>query len=164
MILDVDSREVENNLYSLRSAFLNSIASILPDMKIENEKTYNKWYEYFTSVDIHKNLPELPEIKSSQEKIKLSTRDIFSKYYAVKNQEILLSKYKIAAPFSGYIKSNGIIENSFVSKGQHLFTLIDAENLEISIPLLVEDINLIDFSSAPPSAFRVFFGRRQPVW
>lgn len=149
LILDIDSREIENNLYSLRSAFINAVVSILPDLKVENEETYKKWYSYFESIDIHQNLPKLPEVGDSQEKIKLSTRDIFNKYYAVKNQEILLSKYKIRAPFSGFIKSTGVIENSYVSKGQHLFTLSDAVNLELSVPLLVEEIDMISLTSTP---------------
>ena len=149
LIIDIDSREVENNLYSLRSSFLNAVVSILPELKVENEQTYKKWYSYFESIDIHKNIPKLPETNDSQEKIKLSTRDIYNKYYAVKNQEILLFKYKISAPFSGFIKSTGVIENSYVAKGQNLFSLSDAVNLEISIPLLVEESNLIDFSLKP---------------
>ena len=148
-ILEVDSREVENPLYTLRSGFMNAIAAVLPEIKIEDTKSYNKWYNYFTSLDIHKPTPELPEISNSQEKIKLSGREIFSKYYAVKNQEILLSKYRIVAPFSGYLKSQGIIEGSFVSKGQQLFFLSDAKNVEIIVPLLIDEVNLIDFSKAP---------------
>ena len=148
-ILDIDSREVENNLYSLRSSFLNAVASILPDMKIENSRIYEKWYEYFNKIEIKQNLPELPDITNLQEKIKLSSRDIFTKYYLVKNQEILLSKYKIIAPFDGFITSNGIIENSYISKGQQLFSISDAKNLEIAVPLLVEEINMVNFSSAP---------------
>jgi multidrug efflux pump subunit AcrA (membrane-fusion protein) len=74
---------------------------------------------------------------------------VFSKYYAVKNQEILLSKYKITAPFTGYIKSNGVVEGSFVSKGSHLFTLSDAVNVEIAVPLLIDEVNLINFSTPP---------------
>jgi len=148
-ILEVDSREVENTLYTLRSGFMNAIAAVLPEIKIEDIKAYNKWYNYFISLDIHKPTPELPEISNSQEKIKLSGREIFSKYYAVKNQEILLSKYRIVAPFSGYLKSQGIIEGSFVSKGQQLFYLSDAKNVEIVVPLLVDEVNLIDFSKAP---------------
>ncbi len=148
-ILDIDSREVENNLYSLRSSFLNAVASILPDMKIENSRIYEKWYEYFNKIEIKQTLPELPNITNLQEKIKLSSRDIFTKYYSVKNQEILLSKYKITAPFDGFITSNGIIENSYISKGQQLFSISDAKNLEIAVPLLVEEINMINFSSTP---------------
>ena len=148
-ILEVDSREVENTLYTLRSGFMNAIAVVLPEIKIEDSESYNKWYNYFISLDIHKPTPELPEITNSQEKIKLSGREIFSKYYAVKNQEILLSKYEIVAPFSGYLKSQGIIEGSFVSKGQQLFYLSDAKNVEIIVPLLIDEVNLIDFSKAP---------------
>ncbi|MCW8804303.1 MAG: efflux RND transporter periplasmic adaptor subunit [Ignavibacteriaceae bacterium] len=150
-ILEVDSREVENALYTLRSEFINSLALVLPEIKVEDTDAYNKWYGYFQSLDIHETMPELPELSGSQEKIKLSTRNVFSKYYSVKNQEILLSKYKITAPFTGYIKSNGIVEGSFVSKGSHLFTLSDAVDVEIAVPLLVDEINLINFSS-PPTA------------
>jgi multidrug efflux pump subunit AcrA (membrane-fusion protein) len=149
LILEVDSREVENNLFTYRSEFMNALALVLPELKIENEADYNKWYSYFNSLDIHEPIPDLPEIDDLQEKIKLSGRGIFSKYYSVKNQEILLSKYKIKAPFSGYLKSNGIIKGSFVSKGQQLFTLSDAINLEIAVPLLIEEVNLINFSNPP---------------
>lgn len=148
-ILEVDSREVENTLFTLRSGFMNAIAFVLPDIKIEDAESYDKWYNYFINLDIHKPTPELPEISNSQEKIKLSGREIFSKYYAVKNQEILLSKYKIVAPFSGYLKSRGIIEGSFVAKGQQLFNLSDAKNVEIVVPLLIDEVNLINFSKAP---------------
>lgn len=149
IILEVDSREVENTLFTLRSGFMNAIAFVLPDIKIEDAESYDKWYNYFINLDIHKPTPELPEISNSQEKIKLSGREIFSKYYAVKNQEILLSKYKIVAPFSGYLKSRGIIEGSFVAKGQQLFNLSDAKNVEIVVPLLIDEVNLINFSKAP---------------
>ena len=149
IILKVDSREVENNLYTLRSEFMNSIAAVLPEIKIEDSESYNKWHDYFKELDIHITTPELPERINSQEKIKLSGRGIFSKYYSVKNQEILLSKYEIVAPFSGYIKSQGIIKGSFVSRGQQLFSLSDAKKVEIAVPLLVDEINLIDFSQEP---------------
>jgi multidrug efflux pump subunit AcrA (membrane-fusion protein) len=154
LILEVDSREVENNLYTYRSEFMNSLALVLPEIKIEDAEDYTKWYQYFQQLDILKTTPELPEVIDQQEKIKLSGRGIFSKYFAVKNQEILLSKYRITAPFSGYIKSNGIIAGSFVSRGQQLFTLSDARNVEIAVPLLVEEVNLLNFSSPP--VVRVF--------
>ncbi|NNG28117.1 MAG: HlyD family efflux transporter periplasmic adaptor subunit [Ignavibacteriaceae bacterium] len=147
LILQIDSREVENKLYTLRSEFVNSVALVLPEIKIEDKIAYQKWSEYFSKLDIHQPIPVLPEISNSQEKTKLSTRGIYSKYYAVNNQEILLSKYRIIAPFTGYIKSNGIIKGSYVSSGQRLLTLSDARNIEIAVPLLIDEINLIDFSS-----------------
>jgi len=149
LILQIDSREVENKLYTLRSEFVNSVALVLPEIKIEDKIAYQKWSEYFSKLDIHQPIPALPEISNSQEKTKLSTRGIYSKYYAVNNQEILLSKYRIVAPFTGYIKSSGIIKGSYVSTGQQLLTLSDARNVEIAVPLLIDEINLINFSSPP---------------
>jgi len=154
LILEIDSREVENTLYTMRSEFLNSLALVLPELKIEDPDTYSKWQNYFYSLDIHETIPELPEMYGSQEKIKLSTRSVYSKYYAVKNQEILLSKYRITAPFAGYIKSNGIVEGSFVSRNSNLFTLSDAIHVEIAIPLLVDEVSLLNFS--PPPTVKVF--------
>ena len=149
LIIEIDAREVENSLYTMRSEFLNTLAQVLPDIKVEDPKAYEKWYDYFINIDIHQTTPKLPDISGSQEKIKLSTRSVFSKYYAVKNQEILLSEYKVTAPFTGYIKSNGVVEGSFVSKGSHLFTLSDAVNVEIAVPLLIDEVNLINFSTPP---------------
>jgi len=150
IILKIDSREVKNDLYSFRSDFMNSVASMLPELKNENnDEQYKKWYSYFNSLDIVKETPELPQTTDTREKIKASSRNVFSKYYKVKNQEILLSKYNIAAPFDGYISNSELIENSYVTRGQRLFTLIDAKNLEIAIPLLVDEVNLINFNTPP---------------
>ena len=149
VILKIDSREVENNLFSFRSDFMNSVASMLPEIKNESIEQYEKWYKYFNTLDINKKTPELPPTTDTREKIKVSSRNVYSKYYLVQNQEILLSKHKINAPFDGYLSNSELIENSYISRGQKLFTLIDAKNLEIAVPLLVDEVNLINFSNSP---------------
>lgn len=146
-VIKLDSREIENNLYSLRSDFITALATILPDLKVESPELYDKWFDYFSAVDIHQGIPDLPEISHLQEKIKLSSRQIFTKYYSAKNQEILLSKYVIKAPYTGFIKSRGVIQNSFVSRGQNLFTIEDVHNLEIAVPLLVDEFNQIQLNN-----------------
>ncbi|MCF8260678.1 MAG: efflux RND transporter periplasmic adaptor subunit [Melioribacteraceae bacterium] len=150
LILQLDSREIENNLFSMRSDFMNSLASVLPDLKVENNETYEKWYKYFSSIEIENEIADLPEIKSTQEKIKISSRNILTKYYAIKNQEIELARHQIKAPFDGYINSDGIIENSFVSRGQYLCTVNDVKNLEIAIPLLVDEFNMMKNGNSTP--------------
>lgn len=145
----IDSRDVENDLYGLRSDFMNAVAGVLPELRIDEAQIYRRWFDYFNSLDINKAVPELPEMTNPQEKIKVSTRDIIGKYYSVRNQEILLSKHVIQAPFDGFITSRGVIENTFVSVGQELFRLTDPRNLVVTVPLLVEESQAIDFSSAP---------------
>lgn len=149
MIVRIDSRDVANELYGLRSDFMNAVASVLPELRLDDARIYKRWFDYFNALDINKPIPELPEITNAQEKIKVSTKNIIGKYYSVRNQEILLSKHTIRAPFAGYISSNGVIENSFVSIGQQLFTLTDPKNVVVSVPLLVEESQSIDFSSVP---------------
>jgi len=148
-IVKVDSREISNELMSLRSDLMNAVASILPEYKIEEDKAYEKWFNYFQNLDINKEIAELPEIVDAQEKIKVSSRNIFTKYFAVKNKEIKLAKYSIEAPFDGFIKSNGILKNSFVSVGVPLFSFDDLNNLEIAVPLLVRDFNQLNFNRVP---------------
>lgn len=149
IIVKVDSREIENELQSLRSEFMNSIASVLPDLKFEDKDAYDKWYKYFSEININEELDELPEISSNQEKIKISSRNIFTRYYNIRNREIQYSKYSIKAPFAGYVKSEGLLEESFVTRGQQLFILRDSKNLEVTVPLLVEEFNNIDFGYNP---------------
>jgi hypothetical protein len=133
VVLKIDSRDVENQLYGLRSDFLNSVASVLPELRLDDAHVYRRWFDYFNSLDIDRPIPDLPEITHPQEKIKVSTKNIIGKYYQVRNQEILLSKYTVAAPFDGFITSSGVIENSFVSMGQQLFTLTDPKNLVVTV-------------------------------
>jgi membrane fusion protein (multidrug efflux system) len=143
VVVRIDSRDVENQLFGLRSDFLNAVASVLPELRIDDAHVYRRWLDYFNSLDIDRPIPDLPEITHPQAK------NIIGKYYQVKNQEILLSKYTVAAPFDGFISSNGVIENSFVSMGQQLFTLTDPKNLVVAVPLLVEESKSIDFASRP---------------
>jgi multidrug efflux pump subunit AcrA (membrane-fusion protein) len=149
VVVRIDSRDVENDLYALRSDFLNAVASVLPELQLDDARIYRRWFDYFNTLDINTSVPDLPEITNAQEKIKISTKNIIGQYYAVRNQEILLSKHTIQAPFDGYISSSGVIENSFVSVGQQLFALSDPKNLVVTVPLLIEESKALDFSRAP---------------
>ena len=149
VVVKIDSRDVENNLFALRSDYLNAVASVLPELRIDDARVYKRWFDYFNSLDITTPVPELPEITNAQEKIKVSTKNIIGTYYSVRNQEILLAKHTVRAPFDGYLASSGVIENSFVSIGQQLFSLNDPKNLVVTVPLLVEESQSLDFTTAP---------------
>lgn len=154
VIVRIDSRDVENQLHGQRSDFMNAVASVLPELQLGDAKIWRKWFDYFNSLDIDRTLPDLPEITNAQEKIKVSSRDIIGKYYDVRNQEIRLARHTIRAPFTGYIDSGGVIENSVVSQGQTLLTISDAVNMVVAVPLLVSETRNIDFSPAPRVTLR----------
>ncbi len=161
LLLSVDTRQQENELYVMRAAFISAVASILPDLKLEDKDIYAKWYNYFQTLNVHQTTPNLPEITDAREKLKVSSNYIFNTYYAVKNQEILLSKCKIRSSFDAFIISNGVMENSVVSQGQYLFGLQDAVNLEVSVPLLVQEVEMLDLKN---SRVKIFTQENPQLW
>lgn len=124
---------------SRKSTFLNSVANILPDMKIDYKDSYAKWVSFFESVEIEKDLPPLPEITSSQEKIFLSSRAILSNYYSIKSDEERLKKYNLYAPFSGSIQEVMLEVGSVANPGSRIAKIIKTSELEIEVPLQVAD-------------------------
>lgn len=150
ILLEIDSRQSENMLNLARAELVKSVASLVPQFKTGNDGLYEKWNNYLDSLGFRKDvIPEIPEITDSREKLLISTYGIYSAYYNVRNAEILLEQHRIISPIDGYISSTGIPVNSFVSSGQSLLTLVDAENLRVSVPLTVDDLNKIDSAGYP---------------
>jgi len=150
VLLRIDSRQAENSLNLARAELIKAVASIVPQFKTSSEELYNKWNNYLNSLNFQSGAtPEIPEVTNSREKLLISTYGIYSTYYNVKNAEIMLEQHTILSPFDGYISGSGILENSFINAGQGLFTLVDAENMKISVPLTVDELNRIDSNNSP---------------
>ena len=149
VICKIDEREAENNLYSMRSEFMRVLSAYLSYAKLDGDAYYSKWYDYFTQCDLHTEVPDLPETTDSREKIQVSNHKVFTQYYLVKNAEILYSKHHIIAPFNAFLTTDGVLKNSFVSTGQPIATIQDAQHLELSVPLLLEDAHWINFKVFP---------------
>lgn len=135
LLIRIFDEEAQLSLQSNKSRFLNSIANLLPDFKIDYAESYNNWERFFESIDIKKPLPELPEIKSKQEKIYLAGRNILSDYYTIKSAEIRLTKYKIFAPFTGAYTNVQMELGSFANPGTRIAEMIRTDQLEIEIPV-----------------------------
>jgi RND family efflux transporter MFP subunit len=98
-------------------------------------ESYNKWYEYLESIDIEKDLRPLPEIKSTQEKVLLASRNLLSDFYSIKSQEILLKRYSIYAPFDGTITEVTMEVGAYVNKGARLGKIINTRDMELQVPV-----------------------------
>ncbi len=150
LLLKIDSRQAENTLNLARAELIKAVASIVPQFKTGTDGLYGKWNSYLNSLNFSiSDTRAIPEVSSSREKLLISTFGIYSAYYNVKNAEIQLEQHNIIAPFDGYISGSSILENSFISAGQPLFTLVDAENLKVSVPLTVDELSKIDVTVRP---------------
>ena len=162
ILCKIDPRLAENSFQSQYAEFMRVLVSFLAFANSESDELYNKWSKYSNELDINKPIKDLPEITDPREKNQAIANNIFTQFYSVKNAEIALSKHTIIAPFNGYITSNGIVKDSYVNYGQKLVSLQDVTNIEISVPLLLEDSRWIDFTKNPK--VKVYWGNDKDSW
>ena len=143
-LIRIFDRDAVYKLKAQKSSFLQNLAGILPDLKVDYPKSYGKWMAFFTSTDMNKDLPELPEIAAEQEKIFLASRNILSEYYSIKSSEVTLDKYTIKAPFNGTFTDVSTEVGSIANPGSALAKIIRRDKLELEIPVETSDVRWID--------------------
>ncbi|MCG8696519.1 MAG: efflux RND transporter periplasmic adaptor subunit [Bacteroidales bacterium] len=150
VLATIYSRDFDYSLKSRKSNFLRLIAGILPDIKIDYPGSYQKWSDFFESVDISGTLPELPGAGSQQEKLFLANRQVLSEYYGIRSSEETLKKYTIVAPFDGSITMVMLEAGSVANPGSRLAKIIKTGDLEMEVPVKsneAEWINVGDLST-----------------
>lgn len=143
LLCRIHSVEQRLTLQSEKSKFLNTLASVLPDLKIDFTDNFKTWEGYFDQIDIEKDLPALPQPKSSKEKTFLAAKNILGEYYAIKSKEENLKKYTIYAPFDGSIESVDFEVGSIVNPGTNIGSILRTDKLELEIPCEIRDIGFV---------------------
>lgn len=139
LLIRVFDEEARNNLKASKSRFMNSIAGILPDIKIDYSESFTKYLEFFNSIKITKPLPPLPDPDSEQEKVFLASRNILNEYYSIKSAEVRLSRYRIYAPFDGTFTAVYLEPGSVANPGSRIASMIRTDKLEVEVPVRIED-------------------------
>lgn len=140
--------EARLSLLARKSKFLNALANLLPDFKVDYPASYSNWKRFLGSVDIEKSLPQLPEIKSPQEKIFLAGRNILSDYYSIKSEEVRMKKYAVKAPFSGAFTNVLLEVGSVANPGSRVGEIIRTDELELEVPIEVHNAAWIKVGSS----------------
>ncbi|TAJ13216.1 efflux RND transporter periplasmic adaptor subunit [Marinilabiliaceae bacterium JC017] len=143
LIAVVENDEFIFQLKARKSKFLKAVAGILPDLKIDFPASYENWMHFFESVKIELPLPQLPKTNSSKERIFMATRNVLNDYYAIKSDEVRLSKHQIRAPFDGTIKKVNLQIGSVVNPGTKLAIFTRTDLFEIEVPVDEKNINLL---------------------
>ncbi len=144
LLIRIYDEITDYNLKAAKSRFQNSIANILPDFKIDYPDDYQMIKDFFDAVKIDKPLPELPEIKSDQQRIFLASRNILNDYFSIKSSEIQLGKHRIYAPFSGTYTDVMLEVGSIANPGSRLARIINTGMLELEVPIPVDDVKWIE--------------------
>ena len=144
LVLKIDDRQIQLDIKSAKSEFLNALSSVLPEIKIDFPIDFDVWQSYFDQCDVYSPLPPLPETENQKIKLYLSRFNVYKLYFSVRNLEIRLEKHYFYAPFSGSIISADLRVGSIARNGSRLGEIINLDNLEVELPIPAEDIVWID--------------------
>ncbi|MEM8906760.1 MAG: HlyD family efflux transporter periplasmic adaptor subunit [Bacteroidota bacterium] len=153
VLIQLEHEEFKLSLEAQRSAFLNALTGIMPDMKSDYPESYDQWLTYIQQYQFGASLPSLPQTQSDGEKYFITSNQIYNLYYSIKSQEERLKKYTIIAPYAGMISQTNIDVGSLVNPGQPLGTIISQFNFELEAGIdleLADQLKVgdwVDFSS-----------------
>ncbi|TYA57234.1 efflux RND transporter periplasmic adaptor subunit [Formosa maritima] len=134
-LIRIDASEYYASVQSAKSNLYNTIAAIMPDLRLDFPNMFQKWQTYLNSFDLNKTTPQLPEMTSEKENYFITGRGIVTNYYNVKNLEQRLAKYNITAPFNGTLTEALTNEGALIRSGQKLGEYIDPSVYEMEIAL-----------------------------
>lgn len=135
ILVKIFKKDMEYSLRSLKSNYLNILASSLPDIKIDYPDAFQRWQQFFNEIDIEKPLPPLPSIGNNQLKVFLSSRNLLGNYYSILSQEEGLKKYTIRAPFDGTFTEVLLEKGAVANPGGRIASMIRTDVLEVEVPV-----------------------------
>lgn len=138
VLLKLDSKEFALNLESQRSAFLNNLTAMMPDLKADYPDNYPKWAAYIRAYELGQPLKVLPPTQSEAEKYFVTANRIYDTYYAIKALEERLEKYTLTAPYNGMITRSNVDIGGLVSPGQLLGTFTNNRQYELEAGVSVD--------------------------
>ncbi len=135
LLVKIDDEIEFYSMKSRKSSFLNSVAGMLPDLRVSFPENYEEWNSFMESIDVDKKLSELPEISTTQERVYMASRNILASYYTIKSAEASFEYYHIYAPFAGTITEVSLEQGAVANPGSRLGKIINTKNLELEVPL-----------------------------
>ena len=144
VLIKVDERQIRLDLNSTKSDLLNALSTVLPEIKVDFPDEYIKWQKYFNDINYNASLAPMPEVQNQKIKLFLSRFNVYKLYFQIRNLEIQLEKHFFIAPFNGSVISADLHAGSTVRIGSRLGEIINLDELEIEVPLPVQDVEWID--------------------
>lgn len=144
LLVKVDTRQINLDILSAKSELLKALASVLPEIRVDFPDAYAVWQDYFNRCSFDRPVQRLPEAANNNIKLYLSRFDVYSIYFSIRDLEIMHEKHFIRAPFDGAVVEADLRVGSNVRSGTRIGEIISLEELEMVVPLTVEDVQWIE--------------------
>ncbi|PKK83189.1 MAG: hypothetical protein CVT49_09760 [candidate division Zixibacteria bacterium HGW-Zixibacteria-1] len=140
LLLKIDDRQIRLDINSAKSDFLSALGNVLAEIKSDFPSEYQVWRDYFDACDFESRMAPLPETDNQRIRLLLSRFNVYKLYYSIKDMEITLEKHYFYAAFNGSIVSADMRVGSTARSGSHLGQIINLENLEVELPVTVDEV------------------------
>ena len=140
-LLKINSDEHFATLQAQKSSLQNLIAAIMPDLQLDYPDSFSKWNSYLKNFNVDTKIQELPKSSSDKEKYFITGKNIYNSYYAIKNLEARLDKYRLTAPFKGILTEVSVTNGSLVRPGQKLGEFISQNIFELRLSVNANLVN-----------------------
>ncbi len=122
-------------LKASKSQFLNTLANLLPDIKIDFPQYEEQYLEFFSAINLETPLPPFPELEDEKLKIFLTSRNVLSQYYTIRKDELQLNRRTALAPFTGTFTEVNLEVGSYTNAGGRVARAIRTDVLELEVPI-----------------------------
>lgn len=139
ILFTVYSKDTRAKLKASKSSFLQILAKVLPDIKVDYPDQFEKWNTFFSQIKLDASLPPLPKFNSNKERIFMASQNVLYTYYNLYQDEITLTKYTVKAPFGGNIVSVSKQVGDITNNGATVANIIQTDKLEVTVPVLLVD-------------------------
>jgi multidrug efflux pump subunit AcrA (membrane-fusion protein) len=123
------------SLKAMKSQYQNTLANIIPDLVIDFPEAEEGFGQFFSSINVDKPLPPMPEIEDNTLKIFLASRNVISEHYNIQSAELQLKRRTVRAPFNGTYKDVYMELGAYTNTGGRVARAIQTDHLELEVPL-----------------------------
>ena len=127
------------SLKAMKSQYQNTLANIIPDLVIDFPEAEEGFGQFFSSINVDKPLPPMPEIEDNTLKIFLASRNVISEHYSIQSAELQLKRRTVRAPFNGTYKDVYMELGAYTNTGGRVARAIQTDHLELEVPLQRSD-------------------------
>ena len=140
LLIKVDNTPALHTFLASKNSYYNSIASILPDIKLDYKEDYEKWSNYYNKI-LKEDFPStLPEIPNSTEKAFVTNRGVYQAYFNLKSEYENLKKFTVYAPYNGTIDDTYQYEGSIINPGAKLFSIVSSSDVDLVFSISSSDV------------------------
>ncbi|MEM6262833.1 MAG: efflux RND transporter periplasmic adaptor subunit [Bacteroidota bacterium] len=143
VLFKIDEETARLALFARKSNFQTTIATLLPDLKIDFPEAFQKWNAYFEALSMDESLSALPEVSNTREKVFFSSKGVFNQYYDIKSEEERLSRYVVRAPFDGAVWEVLLETGSRAAPNSQVVRIIRAGQVEVEAPVPVNNLKTL---------------------